>query len=207
MCLYGPVSESFVAGIVVQGRRCVVLGGGAEAADKARRLLSAGARVDLYVPELDARVGALVGEEWSGLALHARAADDAGDLDGAFVVVLAERDEARAGALHARASAPGGFLFCAIDDPAHCTLVNVAIVRRGPLQIGVASGGRVPALAAALRRALDAQLGEDLARFAERLASLRERTPGADRRAVMERVLTGFSLVVHYALPLFPEDE
>jgi len=202
------VSEAFVAGIVVRGRRCVVLGDDAEAADKSRKLLDAGARVELFSEQPGEALRGLLGENRAELTHHARPCDDRSELEGALVVVLTHRDEARAAALYARASAsPHAFLLCAIDDPAHCTLVNVALVRRGPLQIAVASAGRAPALAARLRRELDAQLGDDFARFAERLALLRERTPREARRAVMERALTGFSLVLRYTLPLFHDDD
>jgi siroheme synthase-like protein len=192
------MTEPFLAGLLVDGRRCVVVGGNREAADKAARLVDAGARVRVVAERVEpalAQMAATGALEWC-----ARAVRDE-DLEGAFLVVSTPRDEELSARLYARACAPGGFLLCCVDQPAWCTFTNVAVVRRGPLQIGIASGGGAPMLAARIRRALEEQLGHDLSAFAARLAALRAATPPAKRRAVMSRALEGFAWVLSYAIP------
>jgi precorrin-2 dehydrogenase/sirohydrochlorin ferrochelatase len=199
----GTDRAPFLAGLVVQGRRCVVLGGDREAEDKAARLCDAGASVALFAPQVTPALRQLADRR----ALHWETREAlAADLDDAFLVLDARRDPALAAPLFERANRPGGFLLCAVDQPRFCTVTNVAVVRRGPLQIAVATAGLAPALAARIRAALEAQLGDDLAAFAERLAALRASTAPSARRAVMESALEGFRWVVCYVLPASPPE-
>src|SRR5437764_687656 len=71
----------------------------------------------------------------------------------------------------------------AADDPAHCTFILPAVVRRGALTISVASGGATPALTRALREHLEGALGPEWATLAE-LAAEARRELRATGRAV-----------------------
>jgi siroheme synthase-like protein len=123
------------------------------------------------------------------------------DAAGAFVVVNAIRDEAWSRALFAGAVAPGGYLLCCIDQPDYCTFTNVATVRRGPLQIGIATNGAAPMLAARMREALSSALDDEFTRFVEHLAALREESEPGERRERMTRALAQFAMDVKVTLP------
>jgi siroheme synthase-like protein len=197
------VSAVFLAGLVVAGRRCVVFGEDLDASARARELAAAGAEVvvvaERAVDDLEAPL-ARGGIRW------VRRAPRVEDADGAFLVVSTVRDdESWSAALFDRAIAPGGPLLCCIDQPAYCTFTHVASVRRGPMQIGIATDGAVPLLASRLRLALDRALGPDFTAFVDRLATLREATKPEQRRAVLEHALEQFRFDAQYVLP--PPDD
>jgi siroheme synthase-like protein len=51
------------------------------------------------------------------------------------------------------------------DDPARCSFLAPAVVRRGDLVVAISTSGRSPALAVRLRQRLEAELGPGHARF------------------------------------------
>jgi siroheme synthase-like protein len=190
--------QAFLAGLSVYGRACLVLGGDAEAEDKARRLHEAGARLsvvsDTVTPEFQGwmREQSVV---WTARPWDAR------DLTPApFLVFSALRDEATSRALFVCAERER-FLLCCVDQPTYSNFTNVAFGRCGPLAYGIASGGAAPALAKRVREDLARGFGPELAAFAEHLADLRARTAPEARRGVMRAALEGFGLEVRVRLP------
>jgi len=73
-----------------------------------------------------------------------------------------------------------------VDDPACCTFIAPAIVRRGDLTVAISTGGKAPALAVRLRQQLERALGDEYARFLELAGALRtpltERYPDFEER-------------------------
>jgi siroheme synthase-like protein len=192
----------FPVGLVVRGRRCLVVGGGAVAARKIRALLAAGAWVTVVAPEVHEAVGLLA----SGGAL-----DDIDDhpLDlqlrpyrrgeaAAYRLVLtATGDPAVDAEVHADGEAAGVWVNSA-DDPDHCSLVLPAVHRDGPVTVAVATGGASPALASWLRDRVSDALGPGLGQLALLLAEGRRQvqdqgrsTSEVDWRALLEGPLPG----------------
>jgi len=60
-----------------------------------------------------------------------------------------------------------------LDDVPHCDFIAPAIVRRGDLAVAISTGGKAPELAVRLRQRLEAELGEEHARFLEIAGDLR----------------------------------
>ena len=193
------MSAVFLAGLVVAGRRCVVMGGDREAETKTGLLVEAGATVVLIAktlePGLEALVKAQPAIEWQP---REAVTDDTRD---AFLVISTPRDPSWSAALFERAISPRGFLLCCIDQPDFCTFANVASVRRGPVQIGMSTDGEAPLLASRLRQALEHSLDQDFTDFVERIATLRRTASPAERRAVIAHALEGFEFDVSYKLP------
>lgn len=173
------MTQTWMAGLVVQGRPCLVVGDDHEADDKAARLTAAGADVT--------RVGADFDPD-SHLAPTP------------FVVIFTPRDEDRAARLFARAERER-FLLCAIDQPRYCTVTNVALVELGEVTLGLGSNGKVPALLKRMKEALGRGLASTIVPLSRSLAALREVTPPHDRRRVMNEALEGFSIDVTVTLP------
>jgi precorrin-2 dehydrogenase/sirohydrochlorin ferrochelatase len=197
---YAPrCMKTFLAGLVVDGRRCVVLGGDREALDKSRRLAAAGAALTVVSPTLDPGFDALAGRH--PFVHIARAPDLARDLTPVpFLVVSTALDPARSEALYAQALSER-FLLCCIDQPACCTFSNLAVAEVGVVSLGLGSNGAAPALLRRLRDDLAAGLGDGVADFSRYLADLRVATAPEARRAVLAEALGAFSVGVQVRLP------
>ena len=164
----------------LEGRRCVVVGGGPVGQRKVDGLLAAGAAVTVVSPEVTPALSALAGS--ARITLVKRAYRD-GDLEGAALVFTA-LDDPRATAVVTDEARRRGIWLNAADDPRYCSFILPAVVRRGPLTISVASGGATPALTRALREHLEEALGPEWGTLAELAAEarreLRARGGGAD---------------------------
>ena len=148
------------------GRLAVVVGGGAVGRRKVAGLLAAGARVRLVSRD------AVPPSCWQApVELHLRPFHPA-DLDGAALAFaatgVAEIDDAVLAAARAR-GIPASL--AARPDAGDFSLP--AVLRRGDLLVAVATGGRAPALAAALRDRLEAALGPEWSLVMEIAARLR----------------------------------
>jgi len=166
----------------LRGRRCVVVGGGAMAADKARELGAAGARVTVVAARPESAVEAMA--RGGQVRLRRRRFRD-GDLAGAWLAIAAgdddaEREEVRREAWRRRLP------FNSVDDLPRCSFIAGAVVRRGALTVAISTAGRAPALAVRLRQWLERRLGAEHARFLDLAGSVRAAlaasVPDATRR-------------------------
>jgi precorrin-2 dehydrogenase/sirohydrochlorin ferrochelatase len=166
------VTRTYPVSLILKDRKCVVVGGGAEAASRASNLREAGANV------------LVVGEE----------AFAESDLDDAWLVVQATQDSALAARVAAACQARRIF-FCALDQPQNNSYAHLALARAGSLTLAVGTEGRAPALGRRLREELQRVLNEaDAAEEVERLATLRETTTPSERRDVLSRAVADVHL-------------
>ncbi len=163
----------------LEGRPCVVLGGGAIALRKVEGLLAAGAVVTVVSPALAAGLAALAAE---GRVAHVARAYAEGDLAGA-ALAFAATDDGAVNAAGAREGRARGVWVNAADDPAHCDAILPAVVRRGALTVAVSTGGASPALARAVRERIEAALPDAYGALAEAAADARRDLRAAGRRA------------------------
>ncbi len=77
-------SPAYLTGLLLQGRKVVVVGGGCVARRRVPKLLDAGARVEVIAPEVHSRLAGLA--EAGAITWHARAFEPS-DLDGAWYVL------------------------------------------------------------------------------------------------------------------------
>jgi siroheme synthase-like protein len=152
----------------LQGRTCVVVGGGEMAEEKTCQLVDAGARVRLIAPEVTNQISAWAQEgklHWEPRAY------ETGDLHEAFLVVSVANSHTNARVF---ADAEAQHIFCnAVDDIPNCSCYASAVVRRGPLQIAISTAGNSPALAQRLRKELEEQFGEEYGPWVECLGETR----------------------------------
>ena len=156
--------------LVVEGRRCVVVGAGRIAARKIETLLAAGATVHVVAPEIGDEV-----REWAGagrLTVDTRPFTPT-DLDGARLATAATGDPAVDHEVFEAGEARGVWVNSA-DDPANCSFTLMSVVRRGDLVVTIGTGGRSPALAAWLRRRIGADLGPEYEVLLDLLSDARE---------------------------------
>lgn len=161
----------------LDGKGCLVVGGGEIADGKLDALLASGARVTVVSPSVRPRIAALA--EAGRITLHQRPYQS-GDLAGAFLVIAATDDRAVNAVIAAEGRA-AGLLVNAVDDPPYCDFFAVAIVRRGDLQVSISTNGLSPAFARWMREQLDAALpreyGDLLNVLADVRATLKARGP------------------------------
>jgi precorrin-2 dehydrogenase/sirohydrochlorin ferrochelatase len=153
----------------LQGRRCLVTGGGEVAEGKIRSLLEAGAEVVVVAPEAKPEI--LRWNQAGRVEWRARRFQSS-DLDGILLVVAASDDRESNARVYQEAEARG-ILCNAVDDPAHCHFYFPALVRRGPLQIAISTSGHSPALAQRLRIELEERYGAEYAPWVEHLGGSR----------------------------------
>lgn len=164
------------------GRRCLVVGGGPVAERRVDGLLAAGATVTVVSPTLTAAIAALAAAE---RIIHEPRGYRPGDLAG-FDLAFAATDTGDVNGAVAAEARQHGVWVNAADDPAHCTFILPALVRRGDLTVAVATGGTSPALARAIRDELEAHLTAEYATLAEIAAEVRRELRAAGRVATAE---------------------
>lgn len=176
----------------LDGRRCLVVGGGEIALRKVRLLLSAGADVVVAAPALCPALAALAAD---GRVRHLAEAFADAQLEDAWLVIAATGEPAVNRTVCA-AAARHRIWANAVDDGASGSYITPAIIDRSPLVIALSTGGGVPVLARLLRARLESLIPAGWGRLARLAASWRERVrtalPNVDaRRAFWESTLQG----------------
>lgn len=149
----------------LQGKPCVVVGGGAIAWRKAKSFLACGARVTVISPDAVKPLQALSRRR---RIVWQRRRFRPGDADRAFVIVAATDDQTVNRAVFARAAARQR-LVNVVDQPARCTFIVPSIMSRGALTMAISTGGASPALSKWLRRDLAARYGATFPKILERM--------------------------------------
>lgn len=156
--------------LCVEGRRCLVIGGGAIAQQKIESLLRAGARVDVISPTLTA---ALQHRVACGEVGHRQRTYQPGDLSGYRLAFAATNDET-ANRQIADEAAASAVLLNVVDCPALCEFIVPSIVERGDLIIATSTSGTSPALAKRIRQHLETEFGPEYAVLLNILGRLRD---------------------------------
>jgi precorrin-2 dehydrogenase / sirohydrochlorin ferrochelatase len=166
-------------------RPVVVVGGGAVAERRALGLLEAGADVRVVSPRVGGGIDALAAR---GELTVERRPYRTGDLAGAVLAVAATDDPEvnRRVATDGRAT---GVPVNLVDHPDGGDVTVPAVLRRGDLIVAVATSGRAPGLAGALRRRLEGEFGSEWAELVDLLAADRAALPPASDQAAWEELL------------------
>ena len=163
--------ELFPMFLKLQGRPCLVVGAGRIAEPKIESLVRCGARVRVVAP---AATPAISKAAQIGKITWERRAFRAADLAGIFLVVAATSSPR----LHERIfrqARRAGILCNAVDEPALCDFFYPAVVRRGPLQIAISTGGNAPSLAQRLRREMEQFFSPAYGAWVEEIGRLRSK--------------------------------
>jgi len=176
----------------LQGRRCVVVGGGDVATRKVTMLLKAEAAVDIVSPELCAELAELESQQ---KLTHIPALFSPEHLDGAVIVIAATDDEATNIAVSVAAKARN-IPVNVVDAPALCTFTTAAIVDRSPIVIAISSSNASPVLARLIRTRIETMIPSTYGRLAALAADFRDRvkqrfSTTQQRRIFWEDVLQG----------------
>jgi precorrin-2 dehydrogenase/sirohydrochlorin ferrochelatase len=171
----------YPVGLIVAGRRVLVVGGGKVAAEKVRNLAACGAAVTVVAPDVDDAISSL-----DAVTVEQRAYEPGDAANGYRLVIAATDDAAVNRQVHDDADGAGVWVNAA-DDPANCTFTLPAVLRRGNVTVGVATGGSSPALAGWLRdRIATTEVGPEYEVLADLLAEARAREPHRDWRNILD---------------------
>jgi uroporphyrin-III C-methyltransferase / precorrin-2 dehydrogenase / sirohydrochlorin ferrochelatase len=181
---------AYIVALDLAGRRCVVLGGGENAAHRVAGLLDAGALVDVVAPTLNTTLAQLAtarSVEWTARGYQP------GDLRGALLAFNTVADATLEQAVRVEA-ATEGVLLNTHDRPASCDFASPALVRRGRLQVAVSTSGDSPYVAAAMRERLEKLIGEEWGSLLALVGGVRrrlrrEKVPAADQQRVYRGLL------------------
>lgn len=182
--------KTFPMFLQMAGRHVVIVGGGEQAAQKARLMLKTEARLILVAPELDAELAALV---TAGRATQVDSLSAAVFRDAALVFVATGCPALDVSA-HALAKAAGAVVNV-VDRPALCDAVTPSIVDRDPLVVAISTEGTAPVLARQIRAEMETMLEPGLGALAALAGRLRpevaRRLPREARRFFWDWVFGG----------------
>ena len=152
----------------LRGQSCLVVGGGAVAARKAKGLRSAGASVTVVAPMIDERL-----KTDPQLRVCERPFRTA-DLHG-MTVVIAATDDAVLNRTVARDARDLDILVNVVDCPSLCSFILPANLKLGPVQVSISTAGTSPTLARKLRDRVAESIGPEFGVLAELLGEVRAR--------------------------------
>jgi precorrin-2 dehydrogenase / sirohydrochlorin ferrochelatase len=187
----GPGKVFYPMFVDLEGRRCLVVGGGPVATEKVEKLLEHGAVVRLVTPAATDALAALVAA--GAVAEHRARAYRPEDLDGCFLVIAATNLDAINRMVWQDAEARG--LLCnVVDVPPLCNFIVPSIVRRGELALAISTGGASPVVAKHIRRELEGAYGPEWEALVDLLRDVRDdlkvRYPDMpSRRDAVERLM------------------
>jgi precorrin-2 dehydrogenase/sirohydrochlorin ferrochelatase len=141
----------------LEGRPCVVVGGGKVAERKVLGLLACSAQVTVISPEMTEE---LLRRHAEGRIQWLDREYKHGDLGKAFLVIAATDDEETQKQVYEEA-VKGNLLLNVADVPRRCNFILPATVRRGDLTISISTSGKSPALARKLRMELEKRYGSE----------------------------------------------
>ena len=139
----------------VDGKTCVVVGGGKVAFRKIRTLLEAGARVTVIAPELCAQVDELYRR---GEILWTRA-DFSAELLGDELILIAATNSVEVNRQVCEAARARKILVNSVDTGGNFNVPSR--IRRGDFLLTISTGANSPAFAKFVRLMLEAELGEN----------------------------------------------
>jgi siroheme synthase-like protein len=182
----------YIACLRLEGRRCLVIGGGDVGLEKVEGLLACNGDVTLIAPDAHPE---LVQLSLEGSIRWERRAYESSDLEGAFLAIAATNDsEVNIGVFED--AERRAMLVNVVDVPPLCNFILPAIVRTGPLAIAISTAGASPALAKRMKREISELFGEPYAHLAVLLNDARGWAKSTlptyqDRREFFEGIVNG----------------
>lgn len=163
---YAKSDFNYPAMLRLQGKKCVIVGGGAVAARKLSSLGRAGAAITVVAPAFAAEL--LAEAKKYSCRLIAEPYDPA-FLDEAFVVIAATDSSA----VNRRITEDAPFLCNNITDPELSNFTVPAVAEQGNIMLTVSTGG-VPAYTRMLKEYFSDRLSADFAEFNNFLLTIRK---------------------------------
>lgn len=161
----------YPANLDINGRKCLVVGGGDVGTRKVNTLLDCQAIVTVVSPMVTSTLQEMA--DTGKLSLEKRTYQEE-DLHGMFLVMGATNDDALNRQIYMDAQKKN--ILCNIaDNPGFCNFILPSIVHRGDLVISISTSGASPAFAKKLRKDLEKQFGDEYTEFLQLMGAIRKR--------------------------------
>lgn len=185
------MKKYYPAFVDIEEQPCLVVGGGAIAAEKAGSLLECGGAVTVISPDLTEE---LRGRAERGELRWIEREYEPGDVRG-FKLVISATDTAEVNERVYGDAEAEGIMVNVVDVPALCRYIVPSIVRQGDLCIAISTGGKSPALAKKIRGQLEGAFGTEYADLLDLLGAYRPRMKAAHPEDIETRARLWTSLV------------
>ncbi len=180
------MSKFYPIHLDVNGKKCVIVGGGKVAYRKACSLRKSGADVVVVSPEVCSE---MVNEE--GLVLIKKEYEEC-FLDNALLVIAATDNEVVNKKVTLGAE-KRGIMVNVVDYPERCSFIVPSTINRGDLCISISTGGASPAVAKRIRGELETAFGKEYEVYLDLLAKMRSLAmstveDSVKRRKILQRL-------------------
>ena len=187
----GPGKVLYPMFVDLEGRRCVVVGGGRIATEKVGKLIDHGAVVRLVSPAITAELADMVAS--GTIAEHRPRTYRPDDLEGCLLVIAATDLDSINRMVWQDAEARN-MLCNVVDAPSLCGFIVPSTVRRGELAIAISTGGASPVVARHVRRGIAAAYGPEWEALVSLLRDVRDElkvrySDMPSRRHAVERLM------------------
>ncbi len=184
MAKYYPIN------LVLENKKCLVIGAGKVAERKARRLLENRARVSVVGQAIAPGLKAL----WKKKKIiFKKRKFRFSDLSGAYLVIAATTDRETNSAISSHCL-KNGILINVVDSPKESSFILPSVVRKGDLTISISTNGISPALSRKIRIDLERRFGPEYSKFLRMMKKLRPRVlkeikDAKDRKSFFKKAL------------------
>jgi len=165
MTIYYPIFLN------LEGKPCLVVGGGEVAVRKAAALIQCGAKVKVVAPEVSPQMERFVA---LGKVSVERRGYENGDLKGIFLVIAAT-DNPEVNHRVSQDARNLGIPVNVADSVEASDFIVPSTMRRGELVIAISTSGHSPALARWIREDLEKRYGQEYARLVDLISKVRQR--------------------------------
>jgi len=173
----------------IEGRKCVVIGGGNVASRKVPPLLDCGAKVLVVSPEISSEMERFVK---SGEVEYIAGKFEPSHLSGA-ALVIGSTDDAKVNRMVYEECKARNIPVNVVDQPELCTFIVPSLVKRGDLMIATSTSGKSPAVAKRVRKTLEKDFGEEWGAYLDMMGRARIRlmekvSEQPEREAILNRL-------------------
>jgi len=184
------VTHLFPVFLNLEGKPCLVAGGGLVALRKIESLLECGAAVSVVSPVVEDKVSGLAEQ---GLIRWRQGMVEVDDIDHVFMVFIATNDT-EVNQQVVDWCRERRVLVNAVDDPPNCDFYVPAVVKRNSLQMAISTEGKSPLYARKLREQMEQVIGPEYGDFVDLLGELREKIKASvpdinKRKSIFEKLV------------------